>query len=79
MNKQKGKQEPWVGLHEAAHLMGISWEAMRRLVERGTIAHRRRRDEGAGGQKRIEVERTAIKELLADRRFKNRSRARGGR
>lgn len=64
----------WIGLVEAAKLMDVTVEAVRQLVHRGTLAHRRRRAFGRGGWSRIEVRRDDVTRLLEDPEFKVRRR-----
>lgn len=68
------KMKGWLTLAEVGELLDVSHEAARQLVCRGTLPHRRRRDEATGGNARIEVPLFAVCDLLEDKSFGRRRR-----
>lgn len=72
--KKLGRRPEWMTLYEVASDLGVSHEAARMLVMRGTLPHRRRRDLVVGGHQRIEVPSWAVIALIGDKDYKRRSR-----
>ena len=64
----------WLTLAEVAGLLDVTHEAARQLVCRGTLPHRRRRDEETGGNPRIEVPLFSVVDLVEDKSFGRRRR-----
>lgn len=77
MQKSNVSASRWVGLAEVAEVLGISKEAARRLVHRGTLPHRRIRPDGWSGNAKIEVPEAALMALQWDPAYL--LRRRGGR
>lgn len=64
----------WIGLGEAAEILGVTREAARQLVHSGTLGYRRQRPFGSSGWSRIVVREKAVRDLLDDEEYLRRSR-----